>query len=266
MYLLFKDIKEEDSYKGINSLINESTPHPSFFFLTNMSAIMATLGLLMNSVSVVIGSMLVAPLLSPILALTLGINIHDGVLVKRSLRTIARASLYAILVSLITSFIFSSFAYSLGNFKEVFNSEIMSRTEFNLLFLLVAIVAGMTTAFARMKPELNDSLPGTAIAIALVPPLSTIGITLSFLHGTLALKAFMLFLLNAIGIIAGAYFIFLNLGIKKKKKVAQKAVQNADEKLEKTKTEFEEEQIENAIETIKDSLGIEDIKKKKEDI
>ncbi len=261
MYLLFKDIKEEDSYKGINSLINDSTPHPSFFFLTNMSAIMATLGLLMNSVSVVIGSMLVAPLLSPILALTLGMNIKDTMIIKRSFHTLAKASLYAILVSLATSLIFSSFAYSHGNFREIFNSEIISRTEFNLLFLLVAIVAGMTTAFARMKPELNDSLPGTAIAIALVPPLSTVGITLSFLSGTLAFKAFVLFLLNAVGIITGSYFIFLNLGIKKKKKVAQKEVQNADEKLEKTKTEFEEEQIENTIENIKDSLGIEEIKK-----
>ncbi len=262
MGLLFKTIKEEDTYMGINSLVNDSTPLPSFFFLTNMSAVIATLGLLMNNVSVIIGSMLVAPLLSPILALTLGFNIRDGKLIKRSFKTLTKASIYAIIVSLFTTILFSYFAEGVTLFGDKFNTEILSRTEFNLLFLLVAIAAGATTAFARMKPELNDSLPGTAIAIALVPPLATIGIMLGATHWVFAFRAFLLFLLNAVGIMFGAYFIFHEMGIHQKKKVAERAVEKADTKLEKMKEEHEEEQIENTIEKLSEDLGIQKTKKK----
>lgn len=262
MGLLFKTIKEEDTYIGINSLINESTPHPSFFFLTNMSAIIATLGLLMNNVSVIIGSMLVAPLLSPILALTLGFNIRDKKLIKRSFKTLVKASIYAILVSLLTTILFSHFAEGSTLFGDNFNSEILSRTEFNLLFLLVAIAAGITTAFARMKPELNDTLPGTAIAIALVPPLATIGIMLGALNEVFALRAFLLFLLNAIGIMFGAYLIFHEMGIRRKKKVVERAVEKADTRLEKMREESEEEEIENTLEKLGENLGIQKTKKK----
>ena len=265
MSLLFKTIKEEDTYIGINSLINDSTPLPSFFFLTNMSAIIATLGLLMNNVSVIIGSMLVAPLLSPILALTLGFNMRDEKLIKRSFATLTKASIYAILVSIITAILFSHFAEGVTLFGDAFNPEILSRTEFNLLFLLVAIAAGATTAFARMKPELNDTLPGTAIAIALVPPLATIGIMIASLQGVFAVRAFLLFLLNAVGIMFGAYFIFHEMGIHQKKKVAERAVEKADTKLEKMKEEHEEEQIENTLEKLSEDLGIQKTKRKQKE-
>ena len=265
MSLLFKTIKEEDAYMGINSLINDSTPLPSFFFLTNMSAIIATLGLLMNNVSVIIGSMLVAPLLSPILALTLGFNIRDEKLIKRSSKTLAKASIYAILVSFATAILFSHFAEGVTLFGDGFNTEILSRTEFNLLFLLVAIAAGATTAFARMKPELNATLPGTAIAIALVPPLATIGIMLGATHWILACRALLLFFLNAVGIMFGAYFIFHEMGIHRKKKVAERAVEKADTKLERMREENEEEEIENTLEKLGENLGIQKMKRKQKE-
>ena len=265
MYLLFKEMSEEEKTHAIQSLMEESTPKPSFFFLVRMSAIMATLGLLMNNVSVIIGSMLIAPLLSPILALALGMEMRERLLIYRSLRTLVRAFFSSLFVSLITALLLSRFAESSGVFSESFNAEILARTEIGILFFLVALVAGMTTAFARMKEELNDTLPGTAIAIALVPPIANIGIGIATLNGFIASRSFLLFLLNAVGIIIGALFIFSLMGIRRKKRIAKKAAIRADRKLEKMKEEHAEEQAEEKIESLKESLGIEKIENRNEE-
>jgi uncharacterized hydrophobic protein (TIGR00271 family) len=255
MYLLFKDIKEADKNIAINSLINESTPKPSFFFLVTLSAIMATLGLLINNVSVIIGSMLIAPILSPILATALGVNIADTTLIHRSLKTLGKSALYAIGLSALTTLAFWQFTVSDGVFKEVFNPEIISRTTPTVIYFFIAIVAGLTTAFARMKPELNDTLPGTAIAIALVPPLATIGIGVATLNLSVISGAFSMFMLNSVGIILAALVIFSLMNIHEKKKVAERATEKADKEQEKIVEEYKEEIAEKEAE--KEKIGIE---------
>ncbi len=265
MYLLFRDIKEADKNIAINSLINESTPKPSFFFLVNLSTIMATLGLLINNTSVIIGSMLIAPILSPILATALGVNMSNQNLIHRSLKTLGKSALYSIFFSTLTTIALWKFTVSDGVFREVFNPEIISRTEVSIVYFFIAIVAGMTTAFARMKPELNDTLPGTAIAIALVPPLATIGIGIASWNISIVSGALSLFLVNALGIILAALVIFSLMNIHEKKKVAERAAEKADTEQEKIEKEHEEEKIENVIDNVKDAIGLEPVKKKKED-
>lgn len=245
MYLLFKDIKESDKNIAINSLINESTPKPSFFFMVLLSVVMATCGLLINNASVIIGSMLIAPILSPILAIALGVSIADSTLIHRSLKTLGKSALFSVIVSTITTWVLWQFTTSVGgNFTETFNPEIISRTQPTVVYLFIAVVAGLTTAFARMKPELNETLPGTAIAIALVPPLATIGIGIATLNISVASGAIVMFLLNSLGIILAALVIFSLMNIHKKKKTVERAQEKADQEQEKIKEEFIEEQKE----------------------
>ncbi len=262
MYLLFKDIKEADKNIAINSLINESTPKPAFFFLVNLSTIMATLGLLINNTSVVIGSMLIAPILSPILALAMGVSIADPELIRRSSYTLIKSAFSAIVLSTLTTLIFWKFAVSPSSFREVFNPEIISRTEVSIIYFFIAIVAGLTTAFARMKPELNDALPGTAIAIALVPPLATIGIGLAMWNFSIVSGATTMFLVNALGIVLAALIIFSLMRLHQKRNTIERARKKADEEQRKIEEKHEEEKIEEKIDALKEAIGIEENKKK----
>lgn len=248
MYLLFKDVKESDKNIAINALINESTPKPSFFFMVVLSVVMATCGLIINNTSVIIGSMLIAPILSPILAIALGINIADQKLIRNSLRTLGISALWAIGISAAVTFLLWQFAVAEGaDFSQVFNQEILSRTKPSVVYLFIAILAGLTTSFARMKPELNETLPGTAIAIALVPPLATIGIGIATLSLSVISGAIAMFLVNSIGIILAALVIFSLMGINEKKKTAERAQEKAKHEIEELKEKLAEEQREKII-------------------
>ncbi len=248
MYLLFQDVKEADKNIAINSLINESTPKPSFFFMVVLSIAMATCGLIINNTSVIIGSMLIAPILSPILSIALGMSISDGTIIKNSLKTLGLSALWGIGLSTLITFLLWQFAVGEGGeFATHLNSEILSRTEVSIVYLFIAILAGLTTSFARMKPELNESLPGTAIAIALVPPLATIGIGIATLKLSVISGALAMFLINSIGIILSAMVIFSLMGINEKKRAAQRAQEKAQEELEKIQEKAEQEKREKII-------------------
>ncbi len=248
MFLLFQDVKEADKNIAINSLINESTPKPSFFFMVVLSVVMATCGLLINNTSVVIGSMLIAPILSPILAIALGITISDGKLIQNSFKTLGISALWSIGISALTTFLLWQFAVSDGAvFSEAFNQEVLSRTKPSVVYLFIAILAGLTTSFARMKPELNETLPGTAIAIALVPPLATIGIGVATLNLSVISGALAMFAVNSIGIILSAMVIFSLMNINQKKKTVERAQEKAAEELEKIQEKAEQEKREKII-------------------
>lgn len=227
MHSLFKDISEDNKIKAIDTLIKESTATSSFYFLLILSVLMATYGLILNNASVIIGSMLIAPILSPILSTALGITLSDGILIKRSLTTFFRSVLYAIGVAMLATFLMWN-TTGTDTFQEIYNPEIISRTEVSLTYLMVAVIAGLATTFARVKPELNDALPGTAIAVALVPPLATIGIGIATLSIHITLGATLMFILNTIGIMLASIFMFSIMKVYRKKKIVEQSIEEAD--------------------------------------
>ena len=248
MYLLFEDISEKNKADAIESLIKDSTAKPSFYFLVILSVLMAAYGLILNNTSVVIGSMLIAPLLSPIMSLALGITLSDKDIVSEATLTLGKSLLYSVLISMLATFLLWSITGD-ATFQESYNPEIMSRTIGTFPYFIIAVVAGLATSFARVKPELNAALPGTAIAVALVPPLATIGVGLATLNFSVALGALSLFLLNAIGIIAAAIVMFSLMRIYTKRKLAETSFEKAlseqqtiQEAFEKKKELREQEQ------------------------
>jgi len=247
MYLLFSEVNEKNKADAIDSLIKDSAPKPSFFFLVVMSVLMASFGLLLDNSSVIIGSMLLAPILSPILSMALGITLGDNKLISQSGLTILKSLAYSIGLSAITTWLLWSVVGG-NELRTLLNSEILSRIEPNIVYLFIAIVAGLATAYARVKPELNDTLPGTAIAVALVPPIATIGIGVAFWDINIISGALSLFILNAIGIILAAMVMFSLMNIYSKKKVVLKSLQelekekeNLIKKVEKKKIQEEKE-------------------------
>ena len=195
--------------------IASSKPSLGFFVLLLCAAVIATLGLISNSTAVVIGAMIVAPLMDPILSLAFALSISNNKLAKRSLMTVVIGVIAVIATAALLSLLL--------DVSEV-NREMTSRTAPNLIDLGVAVAAAVAGSFSMTRERLSNSLAGVAIAVALVPPLCVCGIGLSmgnevvavFGRGTVAgltnqisEGSFLLFVVNLIGITVASLFIFL---------------------------------------------------------
>jgi uncharacterized hydrophobic protein (TIGR00271 family) len=234
MALSFLDeIKDVDKKKAVELLVTNSSPRQSYYFLVASSVAMATMGMLMNSTAVVIGSMLIAPVLYPVLSLAMGIIISDSQLIGRSFTTILRSVLLSLIVSVGVAVLFS-FQHS-----EI-TSEMVKRMEPSLINAAVALVSGLAVSYVIMKPNLNNALPGVAISVSLVPPLAVIGIGLAKLNVTMTSSALILFLVNIVGIMFTAMIIFsLTEFVARRREVHNEVVK--DEEIVKKQSEKTEE-------------------------
>ncbi|MEL4896775.1 TIGR00341 family protein [Crocosphaera sp. Alani8] len=183
-------------------LLNEAELDTEFLVLTVSSCILATLGLLMNSTAVIIGAMLIAPLMLPLRGLALGMLDTDRLLVKNSLITLIIGTMTAIIISGLVGGFFALPEASFG-------PEILTRTEPTLTDLGVAVAAGGISGFAKIRRKLSDALAGTAISVALMPPLCVVGISLSQKALPLASGAFLLYLTNLLGITLSCIVVFI---------------------------------------------------------
>ncbi len=187
-----------------------SVPSFGFFFMLAASGVIATFGLLSNSAAVIIGAMIVAPLMNPIIALAFGGVEVNRVLISRSVLTVVIGSAVIITMAFLVS--------ELIGWK-LAGSELIARMSPSLLDLGIAVAAGAAAAFAYTRPGVSSALAGVAIAVALVPPLCTVGIALSlgqksgtdigFAMGTVSARGpFLLYLTNVFGIVLSASMIF----------------------------------------------------------
>jgi len=215
------NVSSEEKVIAIKKLVDYSTPRQYFFFFVILSIFMAAFGLLNNNPAVVIGSMLIAPVLYPILSLGLGIAMSDIPLIARSLSTIGKSILIAIIGSIVVTLLFSSAGDTLA-------AEIIARTQPNLIDVAIAVVAGLAASFALVNPKLNETIPGIAISVSLVPPLTTIGIGLAKLDWGITQGATMLFLVNLGGIVCTSVLVFSIINFYGKKTLTAKAIQKED--------------------------------------
>jgi uncharacterized hydrophobic protein (TIGR00271 family) len=177
-----------------------------FAALMGFSAAIAAFGIQADSTAVVIGAMLVAPLMTPIMATSASMLMGWP---TRALRSLALVGLGVVIV-IGLSFVIARYAPGLVELTA--NSQITSRTSPTLLDLMIALAAGGAGAYAVSRPDVSDSLPGVAIAVALVPPLAVVGITLSAGEFGLAAGALLLFLTNLVGIILASGIVFVMVG------------------------------------------------------
>ena len=182
------------------NLWRASVPSLSFYVLLGLSGLIATLGLLANSVAIIIGAMIIAPLIGPITGIAYSSTIANKRLLKRSFLTLSTGVLFTVFISAI--------AVSLIGLKSV-TPEILARTNPNLLDLVIALAAGAAGAFANTRKRIADALPGVAIAVALVPPLSVVGIGLAWGKTSLFIGAMLLFITNLTGIIFSGVIVLL---------------------------------------------------------
>ena len=182
------------------SLWRMSVPSFNFHFMLGLSAIISTLGLLANSVAIIIGAMIIAPLMGPIIGMAFAIAMGNRKLLRRSSFTLFKG----VILTIATSWL----AVSIVGLETV-DSEILSRTNPTLIDFGIAMAAGLAGAFTQTRRSIADAIPGVAIAVALVPPLSVIGIGLALGAETIAIGASLLFLTNLICIIFFGSLVFL---------------------------------------------------------
>lgn len=184
-------------------------PDFDYFVLVVLASMIATLGLLTNSAAVIIGAMLVAPLMSPIIGLGLGSLIGDEHLLKNSVSAILRGAVIAVGIAIILTLVNVSLPFiTLHDLP----SEVLARTHPTPIDLLIALAGGLAAAFALATPSISAALPGVAIATALMPPLGTVGIGIAMGRWDVAGGALLLFTTNAVTIAFASMLVFWVLG------------------------------------------------------
>lgn len=166
-----------------------------FWILITLASIIAAAGVAADSTATVIGAMIVAPLMTPVLGTMLSVVLADRTNLTRSLLLVAGGALVAIAIGWLLGLLV------VNDVVAETNSQVASRVHPRLVDLLAAIATGAVGSVALVRRDISDTLPGVAIAISLVPPLSVVGFT--FEAGKLgqSFGASLLFLTNVAAIL-----------------------------------------------------------------
>lgn len=194
-----------------------------FWVLLLLSGVIATLGVMQDSTATVIGAMIVAPLMTPIIGTALAFVLTDRTMLLRSIIFVVIGALSVIAIG----FFFGTVDYL---WSSVGNSQVSSRISPALIDLLAALATGVVGAFALVRADVSDTLPGVAIAISLVPPLAVCGLMLSEGNFSEAFGALILFATNVSAIVLTGTIILLVYKVREVAKEQGRAVRNLSKK------------------------------------
>ena len=180
-----------------------------FWTLLLLAAVIASAGIVSDSTATVIGAMIVAPLMTPILGTVLSIVVADP---RNLLRSVLLVFFGAVAVV--------ALGWAIGLLVPVdvtaeTNSQVAGRVNPRLIDLLAALATGAVGAFALVREDVSDTLPGVAIAISLVPPLAVVGLTLEAGEGLEARGALLLFLTNVVAILLSGLVVMALYGVRR---------------------------------------------------
>ena len=216
-------LSREDRVSLVSRIQTSSQWDFDFVLLISLATLIACLGLAENSGAVIVGAMLVAPLMTPIAGVGLGVAHANSFLTRVALRTALRGFATAVAIGVLFGLSVQFFAW-LGWLSPLqtgadlaFPSEMEGRMRPQFYDLLIALASGVAAAYAMGRPNLFSALPGVAIAAALVPPIATSGV--AFSHGEFFKGggAMLLFVTNMVTIILGTSLVFRAVGVRSQK-------------------------------------------------
>lgn len=205
LHFRIPQLEREDRVNLFESLQLNSRWSFDFMTLISLATAIAALGLIVNSTAVVIGAMLVAPLMTPLLGAGLALVQGNLPLMK----TCARAIVYGFFAALAIG-VFMGFVTPIRQLTP----EMAARGGPTLLDMAVAFLSGVAASYCVARPRLTAALAGVAIAAALVPPIATTGIAIALGEVATARGAAELFATNVVAIILGAAINFYAAGIR----------------------------------------------------
>jgi uncharacterized hydrophobic protein (TIGR00271 family) len=204
-------ITKERKQEVLEQLSQASSPGFDFFLMVLLSCGIATFGLITDSTAVIIGAMLVAPLMSPILGLSLASVVARGRIFRRAALALIEGTAMAIVLSTFLGWLSKILPF---DFLIVLPNEVIARTHPSPFDLGIALAGGAAAAYALANPRLSATLPGVAIATAIMPPLCTVGIGLATSNWSVALGATLLFVTNLAAISFAGILVFVSLGFR----------------------------------------------------
>lgn len=163
-----------------------------------IAILIASVGLDVNSTAVVIGAMLISPLMGPIMGVGYGIGVNDFPLIRKSVVSLAIATLIA--------FLTSTLYFLISPLSEA-HSELLARTSPTIWDVLIAFFGGLAGIIAATRKIKTNVIPGVAIATALMPPLCTAGYGLANGQWSFFFGAFYLYIINSVFIAFAAVII-----------------------------------------------------------
>ena len=188
----------------IDQLIVSSKANWDYYFLLSIATVVTTIGILYKDQVIFLGGILIAPLLSPILALSLGIVTGNPHSIFRALKNIIISLFVITLLSYLVTFLLSP--------PTDYLLQIIQQLRVGTHYLYVAILSGAAASFSWVKQKVSMILPGVAMAVSLLPPVSFWGIAWYAQSYSLFYQAFLLFTLNLLGITLASAIIFLLTG------------------------------------------------------
>ena len=217
-------ITSRDRYATIEDLFKRSQSDSVYYTFLFLSSVIIAAGLLFNSITVMIGGMLVTPLLTPLLLLSLGISVGEFHTIRKASILLLQSIFVVIGVSFLISIIFG------GGVDSVLLGDSLRVA---MLYFFVALVAGVAATFGWARKESADILPGVAVAVAFLPPLAMIGISLSGLDFETLRLALWTFTFNIVGVLLGSMIVFSLLKFYKTGRVIEhEAIHQEEQKKE----------------------------------
>ncbi len=180
-----------------------------FWVLLGLASVIATAGVEVDSTATVIGAMIVAPLMTPILGSALAVVLADRRQLLRSVLLVIVGAVAVIAIAFLIGFL-------VGAPQDAYtsNSQVTARISPRLIDLLAALATGTVGAFALVRSDVSDALPGVAIAISLVPPLAVVGLLLQVGDLSDAGGAALLFGTNVAAIVATGTAVMLGYRVR----------------------------------------------------
>ncbi|HPJ20200.1 MAG TPA: DUF389 domain-containing protein [Actinomycetota bacterium] len=186
---------------------DRSTKLSRFWSLLILSACIGAAGVVADSTATVIGAMIIAPLMVPIMGSVLAITTSDRDNLARSVILIIGGAAAAIVIGYLFGMI-NPIAVTADT-----SSQVSTRVSPRLIDLLAALATGAAGAFAQCRDDVSDTLPGVAIAISLVPPLAVVGLTLEAGELAQATGALLLFATNVGAILLSGVIVMAVFGV-----------------------------------------------------
>ena len=192
-------LSEGDRYRTVGELIEKSRPSDMFYVMLILSSVVIAGGILTNSLAIIIGGMLVTPLLTPMLVVALALTTGELGLMQSTIVLLGKSIAAIIGGSLVLGLLFGADV----QFPVITNT--MTAT---FLYFIIATASGIAVTYAWVRKEANEVLPGIAIVVSLVPPLSWIGVGIARGEFDIALTFAIIFTLNFIGVVLGSLIVF----------------------------------------------------------
>lgn len=199
----------KDKRRAITDLLDDATPSRDFYLLVIGAILLATAGILLDSIPVLIASMVVAPLATPILAFALGLAVGDARLLARSFGMFVLSVCFALILAGIGGYAaIRIFGMSIDPVFVSFSP--------NVFFdVTIALISGAIAAYGLIRPKVGAAMTGIGIAVSLMPPLVASGIGVAISDVSLASRASLIFSLNVLGILAASTIVFSIFGLRR---------------------------------------------------